>query len=427
MERSSKPQVGGSNPSGRASKKHYKGRLFSSLQSSHPRSSNRFVRVLSGSRLESPSGDLFLPRRDAARFPTARTPRKRTTRVNPLPAMQFYVNDWKKDPGLRACRALSRGVWIDLMAVMHECTPYGHLRIGPDGMNVLAVDPEVLIAAAGQDRSDVPMEPIATIGRMISCSFDETVEGLAELILKGVASVTDDGTIYSRRMVRDAMARAAQAAHGHEGASFGIQGGRPRKSTSKTPPGVSVRIGSAPIKSTHPTPPSVNCKNPPSSSSSSSVSSSSSKKKQHRAEGATRAPKARDADTLPLGPIACQSPPDPEFPDLETPYKRSGYLLAKFEQLRSGWEREQYLAACGEASASGASPPAEPVARSPNWAKDRIPLEPLVRTRTVTEVRDRMFEYFDQRRPPFSVRDFVEWLTSPECSSVGLCAEARGP
>jgi hypothetical protein len=78
-----------------------------------------------------------------------------------------------------------------------------------------------------------------------------TVESLARLVGEGVAPVrrwlselrenevfssTEDGLIYSRRMVRDEAIRDARAAggpagaeHGHKGGSHGAKGGRPRK------------------------------------------------------------------------------------------------------------------------------------------------------------------------------------------------------
>ena len=43
------------------------------------------------------------------------------------PAFQFYPESWRTDAELRSCSLAARGLWIDLMCVMHQCKPYGHL------------------------------------------------------------------------------------------------------------------------------------------------------------------------------------------------------------------------------------------------------------------------------------------------------------
>ncbi len=45
------------------------------------------------------------------------------------PAFQFYVNDWLSDPELRSCTVSTRGVFIDLMCLMHKSEVYGKLLI----------------------------------------------------------------------------------------------------------------------------------------------------------------------------------------------------------------------------------------------------------------------------------------------------------
>lgn len=43
---------------------------------------------------------------------------------------------WSGVP-LRSCSIAARGLWFDLMCVMHECEPYGHLVVNGTPMNVL--------------------------------------------------------------------------------------------------------------------------------------------------------------------------------------------------------------------------------------------------------------------------------------------------
>ncbi|CAM5590058.1 hypothetical protein [Rhodanobacter lindaniclasticus] len=44
------------------------------------------------------------------------------------PAIQFYFGDWKKNQKLRFCSWGARGVWIEVMGLMHDSTEYGVLR-----------------------------------------------------------------------------------------------------------------------------------------------------------------------------------------------------------------------------------------------------------------------------------------------------------
>lgn len=130
--------------------------------------------------------------------------------IKKRPAFQFYPGDWRKDVELRACSLAARGLWIDLMCVMHECDPYGHLAL-----------------------NGAPMTP-AKIAGQIGVTPQQVKKLLDELIENGVARKTDNGTIYSKRMVDDERIRNARAAggkagseHGIKGAEHGAKGGRP--------------------------------------------------------------------------------------------------------------------------------------------------------------------------------------------------------
>lgn len=107
------------------------------------------------------------------------------------PSFQFYPADWRKDPALRACSLAARGLWVEMLALMHECEPYGHLRIGGS-----------------------PVTDTTQVARLVGESPDVVATLLAELEQFAVFSRLDDGTIYSRRMVRDEHVRAARAAGG---------------------------------------------------------------------------------------------------------------------------------------------------------------------------------------------------------------------
>ena len=128
------------------------------------------------------------------------------------PSFQFYPGDWRNDIELRACSMAARGLWIELMCIAHECEPYGHLRANNEPMT------------------------IKQISKIVGMSPQATSKLIAELLNSGVARKLGDGTIYSRRMVKDEEIRKARAngglagaEHGIKGAEHGIKGGRPPK------------------------------------------------------------------------------------------------------------------------------------------------------------------------------------------------------
>jgi len=99
--------------------------------------------------------------------------------VGKMPAFQFYPGDWMKDPCVRRCSHAARGVWVDMLCLMFECSPRGVLGTGS---SVWSVD-DVTAAVGG--------------------NADVTRKAIVELVEKCVCSVDERGAFYSRRMVRD--------------------------------------------------------------------------------------------------------------------------------------------------------------------------------------------------------------------------------
>lgn len=110
---------------------------------------------------------------------------------------KFKPEAWRSDPSLRMCSLAARGLWIEMLALMHEAEPRGHLLV--------------------QGRS-VSAKQIASLA---GCSSKAADEAILELEQAGVFSKTDEGTIFSRRMVRDT--EKAQKDHAN-----GKGGGNPR-------------------------------------------------------------------------------------------------------------------------------------------------------------------------------------------------------
>lgn len=109
------------------------------------------------------------------------------------PSFQFYPSDWLRDTALRSCSIGARGLWIDMICFMHEGAPYGHLKVG--------------------DKVILP----ANLARMVGETLEHVEGWLAELRQANVFDVESDGTMVSRRMIRDEAVRVARANGGKLG------------------------------------------------------------------------------------------------------------------------------------------------------------------------------------------------------------------
>jgi hypothetical protein len=109
------------------------------------------------------------------------------------PWLKFYPTDWRSDPKLRMCGLSARGLWIEMVSIMHEATPYGHLLVS--GRAPTDTQLAVLVGA-----------PPAQIPEL-----------LGELEAAGVFSRTGKGVIYSRRMTRVAKKSAIARKNGKNG------------------------------------------------------------------------------------------------------------------------------------------------------------------------------------------------------------------
>lgn len=109
------------------------------------------------------------------------------------PWMKFYPADWRADTALRLCDPISRYVWLEMIGIMHSAEPYGHLV-----MNGQPITSEA-------------------ISRLINVPVKTVNQAIKELGRNGVFSLTDDGIIYSRRMVRDELKATSNRVNGARG------------------------------------------------------------------------------------------------------------------------------------------------------------------------------------------------------------------
>ncbi len=107
------------------------------------------------------------------------------------PAMMFYPADWLTDPQLGMCSPAARGIWMDILCLMHKNSESGKLE-----------------------------GTINQLSRPCRCTPDELADALAELAESGAANVTPalrvtnynaKVTVMSRRMVRDLESRKSSA------------------------------------------------------------------------------------------------------------------------------------------------------------------------------------------------------------------------
>jgi hypothetical protein len=119
-----------------------------------------------------------------------------------LPSFHFYAGDWMKDPALRSVSLEARGVWMDMLCLMFESDRRGYLQ-----------------HATGKPVNE------EQLARMTGCSTRQVSRLLQELESSGVFSRTEEGTIFSRRMVKDEQTRQAKSAAGKPGGNPRLVGG----------------------------------------------------------------------------------------------------------------------------------------------------------------------------------------------------------
>ena len=112
---------------------------------------------------------------------------------------KFYWSDWSSDHSLRLCGLAAQGLWMRLLCVAAEADPTGYLVINgrPLGVTDIAL-------LAGVTETEV-----------------ETL--INELERNGVFFRTRNGTIYSRRMVRDAKRSKIAEENGKKGGIANIR------------------------------------------------------------------------------------------------------------------------------------------------------------------------------------------------------------
>ena len=109
------------------------------------------------------------------------------------PWLKFFPSDWRADPMLRVCSLAARGLWIEMLCLMHEARPHGSLLVNARPVSA------------------------AQLANLVGATPAEVEGYLAELEEAGVFSRDDDGALDSRRMRRDAAKARADRDNGKAG------------------------------------------------------------------------------------------------------------------------------------------------------------------------------------------------------------------
>lgn len=134
--------------------------------------------------------------------------------MSKLPAFQFYPADWRKDPGVQSLGYFERGVWFEILCLMHESEQRGRLLLNGKPM------------------------PNEALARLLGLDKQILIKTLSVLIEYGVASYDDQSALISRRMVRDEELRQIRTEAGKKGGNPNLvnqNSTKPKKEVNQNP------------------------------------------------------------------------------------------------------------------------------------------------------------------------------------------------
>lgn len=121
-----------------------------------------------------------------------------TGREDRNPWTKWFWQDWESDIGLQLCSLAAQGLWMHMLSVMARSKNKGYLLDGEKQMES------------------------KMLAKKARSTTEETIRFLEELENHNVYSITSDGIIYNRRMVREASLSKIRS-------DVGKLGGRPKK------------------------------------------------------------------------------------------------------------------------------------------------------------------------------------------------------
>lgn len=132
------------------------------------------------------------------------------------PSFQFYPSDWMNDPALKACSDLARLLWIEVMCMMHNGSPYGYLTL-PNG-------------------SEIDQKMIKKLSNFEQKNAKKIPKLVSELIENGVLKKDEKtGFYFSKRMVEDERIRTVRGSSGRLGGNPNLLNQNSTKAPTKAP------------------------------------------------------------------------------------------------------------------------------------------------------------------------------------------------
>lgn len=137
------------------------------------------------------------------------------TQEKRYPWFKFCGRDWRSSPKLRLCSFAARGLWADILTLMHESEHSGFLLVE-------GVVPSVKQIAALIGGSEKEIRALlAELGgtNVYSITGQPMPDDVRALIPENMP----DGVMLSRRMVRDAAKARRDKANGGRGGNPGLK------------------------------------------------------------------------------------------------------------------------------------------------------------------------------------------------------------
>lgn len=113
--------------------------------------------------------------------------------MSTMPWAKWFWSDWESDAALRVCSLAAQGLWMRMLCIAAQHEPIGYVAVNGIGCTI---------------------EDIAKLGGV---PVEEAERLVQELEARGVFSRNGKGTIYNRRMVRDAKKAKKARENGKKG------------------------------------------------------------------------------------------------------------------------------------------------------------------------------------------------------------------
>jgi hypothetical protein len=145
------------------------------------------------------------------------------------PWRKWYPQDWRADAPLRMCSYAARGLWADILTLMHESNEVGFLLV--EGV---APTPRQLVGLLGGSEKEITK----LLAELAAAKVFSVVGGkMPDDVRALIPPDIEEGVILSRRMVRDEAKATKDRENGKGGGNPRLKGGdNPKANRGVNPP-----------------------------------------------------------------------------------------------------------------------------------------------------------------------------------------------